>query len=519
VIIDPVLRNTNPSAPLAALLTLTTDEPAEISLLAEDGERSWSIQPGSEFATDHSLMVLGLRSGRAHSIKVVAQDAARNRSESDALVIETPPLPEGILQPKLTVRKPAQMEPGVILYNSQARLANGDDYTSLVIVDDEGEVVWFYSAGDGPHDSRRLSNGNILYSDGREGRLVEIDMLGNIVNQWHARTRRNVPPGSIRVETDSFHHEVLELPSGNFLTLSSEVRVIEDYPASAIDPDEPPREANVAGDVLVEFSRDGAVLREWKIMDLLDTRRVGHGSINNSDTYESVYAGVVQPPIYNWSHSNALAYDPRGETVVISVRNQDALIKLDLETGKLVWILGTADNWREPWSSLLLEPDGELKWPFHQHGVSLTEKGTILLFDNGDFQASAYQVPVRWEDRYSRAVEYAIDEEAMRVSQVWVYDGSDGEAFFSHYLSDADELPQTGNILITDGARQTDARGRPSRAEGSKFWARIVEVTRTQPAKKVFELVLEGAPPFRMTIYRAQHLPGLYPGEPAARGR
>ena len=40
----------------------------------------------------------------------------------------------------------------------------------------------------------------------------------------------------------------------------------------------------------------------------------------------------------------------------------------------------------------------------------------------------------------------------------------------------------------------------------------IVEVTHSTPAEKVFELIIDDEPPNRWRVYRAERLPGLYPG-------
>jgi len=75
----------------------------------------------------------------------------------------------------------------------------------------------------------------------------------------------------------------------------------------------------------------------------------------------------------------------------------------------------------------------------------------------------------------------------MTVSQVWSYGRpADGEMFYSNAPGDADWLPITGNVLITDGSRRT--LGVPARR-----FARIVEVTHTRPAEKVFELLIKDA--------------------------
>jgi hypothetical protein len=108
---------------------------------------------------------------------------------------------------------------------------------------------------------------------------------------------------------------------------------------------------------------------------------------------------------------------------------------------------------------------------------------------------------------FSRAVEYAIDPALMTVTQVWEWGGAKDEFFFSAALGDADWLPVTGNVLVTDGFRVNP--GPPIRR-----FARLVEVTRTDPAEKVFEVVLRdpsGQPGVGWRVYRSERLPSLYP--------
>ena len=509
----------NPSGrvPLAAVVKLSTDRPARITLRVDDGERSWDIMPIDALATNHELMVLGLGAGRSHAITVIAEGAAGPLSASEPLNYATPALPDELPNRRVTVREPARMEPGVTLFNvkhwDEERLEQ--HLGLLVIVDDSGEVVWYYrNEDDAIEDSRRLSNGNLLYLNSPTAELwemMEIDMLGNIVHRWHATgTPKDVVEGSTPVDVDTFHHEVVELPSGNFLALSSETRVIEGYPTSSNDPDAPRSPSTVIGDVLVEFFRDGTIVRRWNLLDILDPYRITPSSLGGG-FYRNTYAAAEGLPLRDWSHSNALAYDTSEDSAVLSLRNQSALVKIDMASGELDWILGTPANWRAPWSDALLEPVGELDWMYYQHGPSFTPDGNIVLFDNGDSRAVAFEEQLPIAERYSRAVEYAVNEDTMEVSEAWVYGGPGEDAFHSRYLSDADWLPVTGNILITDGARETDAEGISVAPNDARRWARIVEVTHTEPAEKVFELLLEEDPGFGVHLYRAQRLPSLYP--------
>ncbi len=189
-------------------------------------------------------------------------------------------------------------------------------------------------------------------------------------------------------------------------------------------------------------------------------------------------------------------------------------MKVDLATGQLAWILGDHTGWTEAWAPYLLAPSGELVWPNHQHAAKVSPHGTILLFDNGTNRGGPIEDGPPISELYSRAVEYAVDESTMGVSQVWSYGDQEGDHFYSSFISDTDWLPLTGNVLVTDGARITDAQGMATDASDGRRSARIVEVTHTTPPQKVFELVIEDDAPNGWHVYRAARLPSLYRATP-----
>lgn len=384
-----LIPNPNQNTPLVATLTFSTDKPARVTLKISDGKGSWSVLPGSEYKTDHSLMVLGLQPNTTHSITVSVIDDDENESVSEPLELTTDSLPENFPPLEVKTSQPEKMESGVTLFNLIRYTEDGLDrnYGLLLAVDAEGNVVWYYRADHGIGDARRLSNGNILYLYRRsstaeriegESGVAEIDMLGNIVQQWHPTgISRQVPKGSIPVNVDTFHHEIHEMPSGDFLVLSTEVRTYENYPSSATDPQGTRGPANVVGDVVTEFSNDGSVIHQWTLLDIVDPYRIGYGSID-STFWNDTYADVVHSSVKDWAHANAVIYDARDNSFLVSLRHQDAVIKVNLETGDLVWILGNHDGWKPPWSSYLLSPRGELEWQFHQHTPMITPNGNIL---------------------------------------------------------------------------------------------------------------------------------------------
>jgi arylsulfate sulfotransferase len=136
-------------------------------------------------------------------------------------------------------------------------------------------------------------------------------------------------------------------------------------------------------------------------------------------------------------------------------------------------------------------------WPWGQHAVMKTEKGTFLLFDNGDTRHFAST------ELFSRAVEYRVDPVAMTVQQVWQYGRNREDDFYSSIVSDVDVLPHTGHVMVSPGNIRKSANG-PH--------AYVTELTYPQ-GTVVFEarLAFKDAYPSQPDLnYRAERM-DLYP--------
>jgi arylsulfate sulfotransferase len=512
-----ITANPNTTVPLAAILSVSTADPAMLTINIDDGERQWSVSPGDAMSTGHVAPVLGMRASRTHSITATLTDENGKTASSDAMTFETPALPAAFPTPRVTVHNPEAMEPGVTLFNVNGRWgADGKpapaNFAPAVMVNGMGEVIWYYLPdGHKVHDIRPTSSGSYIYEiwPGTGG-MVEIDVLGNVLRRWHfTGTAKDIAEGSIPVATDTFHHDYTDLPSGNILLLSTENRVLDDWYTSETEAMAPRAPANVIGDVIIEMTMQGDVLREWKLHDILDPYRIGYRSLRQ-DFWRGHYEGVVEGPVHDWTHGNAIIYEEDDNSFVMSLPYQDAVIKVSLDSGELVWILGNHDNWRDPWKEKLLTPVGDVEWSYKHHAVSHTENGSYLLYDNGVGRSTPFDEVMALEDSYTRAVEYSVNEETMEVSQVWVY-GPEDEAFYARYLGDVDWQEQTDNILVTIGAQETNAEGKNSPpGPGTQRWARLVELTHAQPAEKVWEMRLQ-EDDSGWSIYRAERLPGVYP--------
>ncbi len=208
--------------------------------------------------------------------------------------------------------------------------------------------------------------------------------------------------------------------------------------------------------------------------------------------------------------------DPADDSIIVSIRHQDAVVKYSRTTGELIWILGPHANWKKEFQPFLFTPVGApFEWSYHQHAPLITPDGTILLFDNGNFRASPFDGQEPFEsiaplDNYSRAVEYAIDETTMEIRQVWEYGSAVDEPLYAFAVGDVDWLPTTGNVLVHFGG--TRVMGGVSVADLGLgiIVARVQEVTHETPARKVFDLLVYDPEEVLALVYRSQRIPSLY---------
>ncbi len=508
-----VIANPSGRAPLTAVCRLTTQEPSIPKLTVNNGKETFEVPVGDEYKTEHEVNILGLRPGTANRITVAARGENGGETVAGEETITTAALPENFPPIEVRISEPAKMEPGYtfIPFMSWPKGTLNANWGLVVALGSAGEIVWYMPLEQTLDEPRLLANGNMVFSRGREGYLYEIDMMGNIVRQWHSTgIPKEAPDGSIPVETDTFHHDFTIMPSGNFLILSTEARFYENYPLSEEDPTKT-GPSNVIGDVIIEITPDGKIVRELKLLDILDPYRLAYDSLQTF-FWVGIYQKKLDKPGIDWSHVNSIEYDPRDDCAIISVYHQDCVVKLDLDSGEIKWILGDHGNWKEPWQKYLLTPKGDFEWSYHQHSAKLTPDGNLILYDNGLYRALPPKAKMAAADSHSRAVEFKIDEQAMTIEQVWQYGNREGERFFAPFISEVDWLPETGNILVTNGGLVKDKDGNQSdQILGGHHWSTIVEVTHTTPAEKVFEVVIDDTPPDGWAVYRSQRLPSLYP--------
>lgn len=510
----------NPVAPLAGELKVATTKPTRATVTLQTNEKSWTLAP-TGYRRRHHLPVIGFAPQSAGTLtaEMILEDQHGHTTQRrQSFAYQAPALPDNFPPIQTTVSNPDAMEPGLTLFNV-FQWRDGtmqEDISWIIAVDNQGQIRWYYQSDRSVNDVKQLANGNILFTHGHRG-IKEITPLGVEVGHWFAANHlagEKVPASAIPVAIDTFHHEITELPNGNLLTLSTEVRQYPDYPQKIGSADKTPK--FVVGDQIVEFTRQGEIVHTINLLDILDPYRLSYSSL--APLWDNwAYPDLKdQGGTADWAHANAVAYHPEDDSYLVSLRHQDAVVKISRSEQSLQWILGNHDNWNDQFQPHLLNPTNStesLIWPYHQHAPELTPQGTILLFDNGNFKATPPAPPIAAPDNYSRAVEYKINEENGTIDQVWSYGGpaTPNDQFYSPFVGDADVLPQTNNVLITDGGRAEDTNGKfTDNIQQSNQWGRIIEVARQAPAQKVFELTIHDEDPaLGWTIYRADRIPEL----------
>lgn len=457
----PTLKqNPNPRAPLAAVLAFTTKLPVSGRIEIQDGKRTRTIAIPFAAALKRQIPVAGMRAGKPNRVLVEVWNNDCTCHDSADLMHVPPPAPlPSIDFPPINVKSaaPESMEPGFILLSVRRRPANraiwwtdkqntfATRWSMLVAVDEDGEVVWYYK-----HDSRiagvdRLPNGNLFFNQ-VNFQSTEIDMLGNVVGSWYAAKRPFGPaPGAIPIDAQSMHHQPHMMPNGNYLAMTANARTFENYYSSVTDPNAPRQTIPVVGDRIVEFDKQGNIVWSWNTFDHLDPYRIGY------DALEPYWDTRGFRDHADWTHGNGVCYDHRDNSVIMSLRGQDAIIKVDKASGQIKWILGPHSGWDAEKQKKLLKPIGnDFRWPWHGHNPRVTAYGTIVMYDNSIYRARPFEPRVPPHQCFSRGVEFAVDEARMEVRQVFSSDSARDDKLLSWAMGDAHRMPVTGNMLVID---------------------------------------------------------------------
>jgi hypothetical protein len=290
------------------------------------------------------------------------------------------------------------------------------------VFDIDGNVRW-YSTQASNEVFVPLQNGRFLFTytftDQPNSIIMEEDLLGKVYSIYNA--------------VDGIQHDICELPSGNLLITSENVK------------------SDTTEDYLLEIDRSsGHVVRSFDMKDYLDQSRSNEIHLPNSD----------------WLHLNSIVYDPADQSIIVSSKAQSAVVKFSYPDMQIQWILGPHDNWSQKYQPYLLTSIGDpFEWSWSQHDATFyaaespgADTVDILLFDNGMYRSFDISNALAPTDSYSRVVHYSINEASKTVNEVWEYGKVNGSSTFSYVRGGAQRL-SNGDVLGAWGSISQDAQG------------------------------------------------------------
>jgi hypothetical protein len=216
-----------------------------------------------------------------------------------------------------------------------------------------------------------------------------------------------------RVESDGGYltdeHDFLLLPDGHYFLLAVGNRIMD--MRSIITGGK--ADARVKDEHVQEFDEHGNLIFEWICFEYFKITDSEHIDLTNSKI--------------DYLHMNSVDVDYDGN-LIISSRHLSEVTKINRQTGDIIWRLGGKHNQFD----FINDNDGIS----YQHDAKAVpgKPGHYTVFDNGNFH-----IP-----KFSRAVEFRLDTDAMTAERVWEYRLPSGDAY---WMGNAQRLPN-GNTLI-----------------------------------------------------------------------
>ncbi|MCZ6672253.1 MAG: aryl-sulfate sulfotransferase [Verrucomicrobia bacterium] len=498
-----LVPNSNPAAPQAGVLTFKASGPVTTKIIGSTDGHRFVLKYGPDRDPTKGLAVVGMRPDRTYTVTVHISDASGQETFNGPLTISTPTLPNRPeLMPRIEVEiyAPEAMAEGFTLFNPRrvipilvedkksAESEFNSSFGMLAVVDAEGEVIWYYQTDSRITDYRPIANGHIVFITS-DNRLIEIDYLGNTVASWCASQRpgnQPCPEGSIPVDTPTFHHSFQEYPNGDFLILSTEMRTLPDYYTSETDKNAPRKTQKVMGDVVLRMTRKGEILWKWKAFDHLDPYKIGYM------TFEGYWIRRGFADTIDWSHANAVRIVDDGKSFLVNFRLMSGIAKVEVNSQEIQWL---AMSEPEELGEELKEKAFKLTkgdWFWMPHAPWITDKGTLLIFNNDNFGSRPFGEHLQPRAIRSRAEEYAFDEEKKEMHKIWQSRFPDEEPLHSWAMGSVQPLKNDnvlvgyGFLFVNEGIEKLEWKDRLKHPG----WTQIREYAKTDPASLVWSLTL-----------------------------
>ena len=340
-----------------------------------------------------------------------------------------------------TTANGATPQPGIEVWNT----AIPSDVLQAFATDLDGNVIWTYlyhgSVADLIQGIQQLPNGDMLMlisylssitvtnPVGLVDEIREIDLAGNTVRRLTMDQLNQKLAASNFRDADGnpynfrgFHHSVLAQPNGHWVMLT-------DYRKSYTDLPGYPGVTPVLGDAIVDVDQNGDPDWVWNTFDHLDINR---HRMNFPD----------------WTHSNGLLYSTDDHNLLLSIRHQNWIIKINFQDGQgsgaVMWRLGEGGDFK------LIGGTEPTDWFYAQHGLSFFSPNTTGIYrlgmmDNGNDrifpsgQVICKPLAPTTSNCYSTIPVLELDESNMTATLVTHY--TPPPSYFTFFGGNVEQLP------------------------------------------------------------------------------
>lgn len=482
--------------PLVALYSLSVPQGADVEIefgqSTQYGLTTWA-QPAPAEGGDVEILVAGMRASSTYHMRALVRLPNGTQVPDSDHSFTTGPLPAPVANITTQQTAGTSPAPGVELLCLDP--TDGGKELTAVVTDLSGNVIWYYNIGPGewPFPMKLLPNGHVLVlaspvtnSQGQvtpgpagPNEIREIDLSGNVLQRvTPAEVDSALVSFGSSLQFSSFHHDVLMLPSGHYLILGNYEKTFANQPGL-------PAGTIVLGDALVDWDTQlGRPDWTWSTFDHLDPSRAPYGISNGFE---------------DWTHSNALVYSQDDGDLLLSMRNQNWIVKIDYEDGvgdgSILWRFGYQGDFTLPAS------EAPIDWNYGQHNISIASPNSsgvfsLLFFNNGndrlvDQNGDLCSTPGT-VNCYSSVPIFTVNEYA-RTAQVQWEDN----------LSPAYSICCGGASILLNSDVEYDV-AYDLNTPGTSY---VQEVTQQQNPQLVWQMNISGP-----LAYRAFRIPSLYPG-------
>lgn len=372
-----VVQNPYQISPLTAVVLFQTEKAYGVRITVKGKTEAADLTGELETSTSHRVPIIGLYPDMENHVILELLDG-EEVVDSMELVLETEALPEklqDIIYPVKTSGESAY--PLTMVYGQLTTLPFAYDCM--------GDIRWYMTHQVADSGVFMLSNDRMIIQDTGAyvpsqtkpqcTNLYEMDYLGRAYKMYYV--------------SGGTHHEIIEkVPGGNLLVLTSSM------------------DGHIE-DKIQEIDREtGEVVEELILQDILDCE----------------YVNLV-----DWAHMNTVSYQPETDTIVISPRNLESVIKLNWTTKEIQWILCDPRFWENTeYAQYVLQPEGDFVYHFQQHTAYQIDADLdgndqtveVTMFDNHYIKVRKKVLDYFDNPGESYLVAYAVNEDEKTVSQI-----------------------------------------------------------------------------------------------------